>query len=56
MCWIKGLTGFFGFKVYPVNLSESEFTELKNLHNGSKVFYSVNSKIQQILIQTIIQS
>jgi len=47
------VSGFFGFKVYPVNLSESEFTELKNLQNGSRVFYSVNSKILQILIQTI---
>jgi hypothetical protein len=33
-----GLTGFFGFKAYPINLSESEFTELKNFQNGSRGF------------------
>jgi hypothetical protein len=37
-------------------MSESEFTELKNFQNGFLArfgFYSVNSQILQILIQTI---
>jgi hypothetical protein len=37
-------------------MSESELTELKNFQNGFLAgfgFYSVNSKILQILIQTI---
>ena len=32
------VSGFFGFKVYPVNLSESELTELKNFQNSFSVF------------------
>jgi len=50
------LQDFFGFKIYPVNLSESEFTELKNFQNGFLAgfgFYPVNPKILLILIQTI---